>query len=69
MDEGIRWINVRQFGTPDGWIDIQVADVEFDDRLFDLDYHLERRPAPVVDGSVLLTLVNMFDRAAADEPE
>jgi hypothetical protein len=69
MNEGVRWISVRHFGTPDGRIDIQLADVEFDDRLFDLDYHLERRPAPVVDASALLALVDMFDRAATDEPQ
>ena len=65
-DEGVRWISVRHFGTPDGNIDIQVGDVEFDERLFDLDYNLERRPAPVVDASALLALVDMFDRPAAD---
>ena len=67
INEGVRWLSVRHFGTPDGCIDIQVDDVEFDDRLFDLDYQLERRPAPVVDASALLALVDMFDRAAADE--
>ena len=66
MDEGVRWIRVQHFGTPDGSIDIQVADIEFDDRLLDLDYHLERRPAPVVDASALLALVDMFDRAPTD---
>lgn len=67
MDEGVRWIHVRHFGTPDGCIDIQLANVEFDDRLFDLDYHLERRPAPLVDASALVALLDLFDRATADE--
>ena len=67
-EEGVRWISVRHFGTPDGSIDIQVGDVEFDERLFDLDYHLGSRPAPVVDASALLALVDMFDRPPADEP-
>lgn len=69
MDEGVRWIKVRHFGTPEGCIDIQVGDVEFDGRLFDLDYHLERRPAPVVDASAMLALVDMFDRRAAGKPQ
>jgi hypothetical protein len=68
INEGVRWIRVQHFGTPDGSIDIQVGDVEFDERLFDLDYHLGARPAPVVDAAALLALVDMFDRAPADEP-
>jgi hypothetical protein len=68
VDDGVRWIHVRHFGRTDGCIDVQVGDVEFDTRLFDLDYHLERRSAPVVDASALLALVDMLDRAAADEP-
>ncbi len=68
LDEGVRWISVRHFGKPAGRIDIQLADVEFDTRLFDLDYHLERRSAPVVDASAMLKLVGMFDRPVANGP-
>ncbi len=69
MDEGVRWLSVRRFGTPDGSIDIHVADVEFDERQFELDYQLERRAAPVVDASMLLGLLDMIDRAAAADPQ
>ncbi|MHC4234432.1 MAG: hypothetical protein ACYSUQ_04890 [Planctomycetota bacterium] len=66
QDAGVQWVDVRYFGPADGTIYIELGDVEFDERLLDLQYQRQLNPAPVIDIAALLELTRTPSSALSE---